>query len=372
VATIRDVARLAGVSIATVSRAFNGSSRVSDETRRHVHDVAARIGYWPNTAARSLTTSRTLTIGVLLPDLYGEFFSEVIRGIDQTARAEGYQILVSSSHADAETLVTATRSMRGLVDGIIVMAPHEGASRAVTQISENFIAVLLNPRVAAEGCPSISIANYDGAYAVVTHLLKQGHRVIATVKGPAGNVDAEERLRGYRAALRDAGVDPSTRWEIPGDFTESSGHWSARQILRLNPRPTAVAAANDYMAVGLMSALRDAGIRMPEEMAVTGFDDIAIAQFLSPPLTTVHVDAYGLGERAVRRWLALSRSGENGTQAGDIVPTQLVVRRSCGAPRPQEPEAPPAEEGAPSRTAHAQTSRGERADSDVRRGRNRM
>jgi LacI family transcriptional regulator len=331
VANIRDVARLADVSIATVSRVFNDSTRVSEQTRRHVRTIASRVGYWPNTAARSLTTSRTSTLGVLLPDLYGEFYSEVIRGIDQAARRDGYQILISGSHADTVTLITAARAMHGLVEGLIIMAPDNRSAAALQEIMESIPAVLLNPPCNDGKCQAISIANYDGAYAITGHLLSLGHRQIAMVKGPSGNMDSEERLKGYRAAMLQAGISPSPDLEFQGDFTEMSGCQAGRSAIQRNPRPTAVVAANDYMAIGLMSALREAGVRMPEEMAVTGFDDIEIAQYMNPPLTTVHVDTYELGERAFQRWIQAARSGGAASPAHEILPTRLVVRQSCGS-----------------------------------------
>lgn len=330
-ATIRDVARLADVSIATVSRVFNGSPRVSDETRRHVRLIATRVGYWPNTAARSLTTSRTSTLGVLLPDLYGEFYSEVIRGIDQAARREGYQILISGSHADTGTLVSAARAMHGLVEGLIIMAPDGGSAQALQEIMEGIPAVLLNPPCDDGKCEVISIANFDGAYSVTSHLLSLGHRLIAMLKGPSGNVDSEERARGFRAAIEEAGIGSSPELEFQGDFTEGSGYQAGRWALAQSPRPTAVVAANDYMAIGLMSALREAGLRMPEEMAVTGFDDIEIAQYLNPPLTTVRVDTYELGERAFQTCIRSARGGASPSPTHEVLPTRLIVRHSCGS-----------------------------------------
>lgn len=337
-ATIRDVAREAEVSIATVSRVFNGNARVNEETRRRVTAAAARLDYWPNGAARSLTTNRTHALGVLLPDLFGEFFSEVIRGIDHAARRERLQTLVSSSHADSDELVAAARSMRGRIDGLIVMAPDTGSVGAIRQITRKFPVVLLNPRFEVEGCGVVAIANLEGAHAVVDHLLGLGHRRVAILKGPPGNVDAEERLRGYRKAIREAGLRPNAALEFQGDFTEASGYAAATRLLVLEPRPTAIFASNDYMAIGLLSALRDAGVEVPGGMAVAGFDDIAISQYLSPPLTTVRVDAYELGERAVRLWIAAGKSAE--ARAGrpsiarggkELLPATLVVRASCGS-----------------------------------------
>lgn len=339
--TIRDVARSAGVSIATVSRVFNGSPSVSQETYRRVQNIATRLDYWPHSGARSLTTNRTHALGVLLPDLFGEFFSEVIRGIDHAARVEKLQILVSSSHANTQELIAAARSLRGRIDGLIAMVPDNGSASGILPIAQRFPVVLLNPRVEVSGCSTVSIANYEGACAVVEHLVSLGHRRIGILQGQRGNVDAEERLRGYRSALRAAGIRPDRRVEFQGDFTESSGFELAAQLLACNPRPTAVFAANDYMAIGLLRALRDAGVEVPADMALAGFDDIAFARYLHPPLTTVHVDAYALGERATRLLARDLRSERPGRRAHIVLPTTLVVRGSCGAAREDASEAGP-------------------------------
>lgn len=330
-ATIRDVAREAGVSIATVSRVFNQSSLVRQDTCEHVRGVAARLDYWPNSAARSLITHRTSAIGVLLPDLYGEFFSEVIRGIDLAARREKYQVLVSSSHASAEMLVAAVRALRGRIDGLLVMAPDADATEAIQDFATRFPVVLLNPGPVSLPCASLSVANFDGAYAAVRHLAGLGHRRIATVLGPSGNADAEERRRGYHQALRDSGLVVAPELEIAGDFTESSGFVAAEKLLALGPRPTAVFAANDYMAVGLLAALRDFGVSVPNDLAVCGFDDIAISQYLTPALTTVDVDACELGERAMLQLLPYARARRPAEVHHETLPTRVVVRASCGA-----------------------------------------
>lgn len=331
VVTIREVARAAEVSIATVSRVFNDSASVTAETSRRVRAAAQRLDYWPHTGARSLTTSRTHAIGVLLPDLFGEFFSEVIRGIDHGARAEQLQILVSSSHAHTDDIVAAARSLRGRIDGLIAMVPEKGSSARVRQIARRFPVVLLNPRFLVPGCASVSIANHTGASSLVRHLLELGHRRIAILKGPPGNVDAKERLRGYRDALRAAGVEPDPGLEFQGDFTESSGYRAGSAILRLRPRPSAVFAANDYMAIGLLSALRDATVEVPRQMAVTGFDDIAIARYLNPPLTTVHVDTYEMGVRATRALIEIMSAAHANGHTSVELPATVVVRNSCGS-----------------------------------------
>ena len=331
--TIRDVAEAAGVSTATVSRVFNGTARVDEETRKRVVLAAGRLNYWPNGAARSLTTSRSHSIGVLLPDLYGEFFSEIIRGIDQAARRERFQILVSSSHASSSELVSAVRSMHGRIDGLIAMALDRKSGALIKRVSGSFPVVLLNTGFRVRGCSSVSLANFEGAYAMGRHLVKLGHSRIAMIKGPAGNADAEERLRGFRQALADEGLELDPTLEFEGDFSEASGYQAAAAILDHMPRPTAVFTANDYMAIGLLGALRQAGIAVPDGMAVAGFDDIAIAQYLNPPLTTVHVDAYEEGKCAVQLLVAALKT-QPVRGSTEILPTHLVVRGSCGSRAP--------------------------------------
>jgi LacI family transcriptional regulator len=339
-ATIKDVAREAGVSTATVSRVFNHSRIVSDETRRQVREVAARLNYWPNAVARSLITNRTHTVGLLLPELHGEFFSSVIRGIDLASRREGLHLLVSSSHADTQELVDALLAMRGRIDGLIVMAPDVDAPAAIRDSAGHIPIVLLDPGGTVDGHDTLSIANFEGAHEVVRHLLSLGHRSIATVTGPERNVDARERVGGYRAALREAGAEVAPRLEIAGDFTEPSGFRAGTEIVKLNPRPTAVFVGNDHMAVGVLRAIHEAGLRVPEDIAVAGFDDIEMSRYLDPPLTTVRVDTFTLGEQAVSLLMRASR-GEMSPRHTRL-PTTLVVRRSCGAGRPSVPPASPA------------------------------
>jgi len=333
-ATIRDVARVSKVSIATVSRVFNESKLVSGTTRQRVLASASRLGYWPNGIARSLITNRTHTLGVLMPDLHGEFFSEVIHGLDLKARERGFHILVSRSSSSADELTAALRSMRGRVDGLIVMAPVLNQAEAIAPSLGDLPTVLLNPEAGSADRDSISIENRDGARAVVRHLLRLGHRHIALITGPVNNIDSQQRLEGYQAAIRES--ESAEELVYVGDFGERSGYDAAVKILERAPRPTAIFAANDYMAVGVIGALADAGLRVPEDMAVVGFDDIPLARYLTPPLTTVHVDMLQLGERAVD--LLLERHGPD-APAGprqELLPTTLVIRGSCGARPPSE------------------------------------
>ncbi|MFL6245290.1 MAG: LacI family DNA-binding transcriptional regulator [Thermoanaerobaculia bacterium] len=330
--TIRDVAAKAGVSVATVSRVFNRKGPIREDTKRRVMDVAGEMQYVPHAGARSLSTRSTRTIGVVLPDLHGEFFSEVIRGIDLAARQHGYHLLLSGSHSDRDEMRAVVQAVRGLVDGLIVMSPDLEPSALLADLPSGIDVVMLNSRV--EGRTSITVDNAGGARDVVRHLRSAGHQQIAFIAGPPHNADAEQRRRGFRAETRAAGIEAV---ELPGFFTEESGHEAGQQILALRPRPTAVFAANDSMAIGALSAFREAGLRVPEDVALVGFDDIPIARFLTPPLTTVRVDIAELGRRAVTHVIGAVESGD-GTKKRDVIKTTLVVRESCGSQLPSSQE----------------------------------
>ena len=331
--TIRDVARVSGFSVATVSRVLNGSGPVKDDTRQRVRDVAASLRFSPNVAARSLSTRRTHTLGVLLPDLHGEFFSEVIRGVDQAAQAEGYHVLVSSSHNAPAEISAALATMRGRVDGVAIMSPVIDAGTLVAELPPSLPLVLLNCAGGQDNVDALDIDNRGGALAMVRHLVALGRRRIAFLRGPDGNADADARLRGYRDGMREAGIALDPEWELEGDFQQGAGLAAVRKLLATSPRPDALFAANDAMAIAAMSALRDAGLRVPDDVAVTGFDDIPIARYMHPALTTVRVDIAGLGARAVRTLIdAVARKNEHARVRATLA-TELVVRASCGAAR---------------------------------------
>lgn len=352
--TIKEVAKEAGVSIATVSRVFNDSGPVNDNTREKIMAVARRLRYTPHGGARSLIMAKTNTLGVLLPDLYGEFFSEVIRGIDQAARSAGYQVLLSSSHNRADEIETAMKAMRGRVDGLIVMYPDIDAGIMTASLSDSMPVVLLNCDIAGDDYMSINVDNYSGAYAMVEHLIAVGHRRIAMIKGAANNFDAAERLRGYRTAMKDGNAEWSEALEYIGDFTEASGFSAAEDILDLDPRPTAIFAANDAAAIGALSAVRQRGFTVPDDVAIAGFDDIPMAGYINPPLTSVHVPINELGARAIARLIdAVSGSGD-AIEKKELLPTTLVIRESSGPHRTDELREARGGEGAASRTARPQ------------------
>jgi len=330
--TIKDVAREANVSVATVSRALNGHENVAEAVRKRVMAVAAQLRYSPHHAARSLSSRRTNTIGVVLPDLHGEFFSELMRGIDQVARERGLHLLVSSYHGDPAGQGAALRAMRGRVDGLLVMSPFvDGAGIVCDNLSTGMPAVLMNSRVAGADLPAVSVDNHGGAREMVRHLAEAGHRRIAFIAGPADNFDAAERLRGYRDGLAESlpGAQP---WVLQGDFDEASGHRAGLELLVADERPDAVFAANDMMALGAMGALRDAGRRVPDDVALVGFDDIPLARYVAPALTTIHQPIHEVGRRAAEMVLERARAAPESAPppAREVLPTRLIVRESSG------------------------------------------
>ncbi len=325
--TIKDVAREAKVSVATVSRALNGHDNVTEAVRDAVIKVAAQLRYSPHAAARSLSSKRTHTVGVVLPDLHGEFFSELVRGIDQVAREHGQYLLVSSYHGHPEEQGAALRAMRGRVDGLLVMSPYVDDSGSLTEnLSSSLPVVLINTHLPKAGLVSLSIDNHGGALQMVKHLAECGHRHIAFISGPEGNFDARERLRGYRDALA-AHLPQAREWVLAGDFSEASGHLAGGAIAASGQLPDAVFAANDMMALGCLFGLNQAGISVPDDVALVGFDDIPLARYVHPSLTTMRVNIAELGRRALRALLDPAAAANDDSA---FVP-KLIVRASSGS-----------------------------------------
>ena len=327
--SIYEVARAAELSVATVSRVLNDKGPVRAETRQRVLDAVERLGYVPHSAARMLSTRRTMSIGVLLPDMHGAFFSEIVRGIDLAARAAGYHLLVSGSHSDAAETAALLQTLHGRVDGLILMAPALGGAWLQKALPRRVPVVLLNPKREPEasaddveratgkpggrgsnddgtdsGHDSLRIDNRLGARLAVEHLIELGHRAIAVLGGPVGNADAAERLAGYREALVAGGLPLNGHLELAGDFGEESGLQAGAKVAALIPRPTAIFAANDAMAIGCLAALRERGLRVPEDVSLVGFDDVPIARYLTPALTTVQVPIAELGKQAMASLLS--------------------------------------------------------------------
>lgn len=329
--TIKDVAREAKVSVASVSRALNGAGGVTSETEKRIREVAARMRYMPHGAARSLITRRTHAIGALLPDLHGEFFSELIRGIDLEARTHGLHLLVSSSHAGTDDAAAALRAMQGRVDGIVILSSGLDETFLKANLPENLPTVLLNSPAFGGTHTVLNIDNFAGTYAMVRHLVGLGHERIVFVGGPKGNFDAGQREQGFRAAMAECLPNQSPRI-VPGDFTEASGYRAGRELADPKQRPQVVFAANDMMAVGCLQAFKEAGLGVPGDIALAGFDDIPIARYVTPPLSTVRVRIADLGKNAMDLLAGLIERPDSRSAASiHTLGCDVVVRESCGA-----------------------------------------
>ncbi len=330
--TIHEVAERADVSIATISRVFNGSDLVTKKTRDRIILIMEHMGYIPNASARSLSRNKTDMIGLLLPDLYGEFFSEIIRGADGVAHKEKYHLLVSSSHSNKEELETAIKMMSGRVDGFIIMSPHLDNETLLTPQLSLVPTVILGSSVPNSEYTSLQIDNLGGAKQITQHLIKLGHRRIAIIRGDIENEDANERLAGYLAVLKSANIKVNDEYIVVGDFTEHTGYRAAQQLLSLRNRPTAIFASNDEMAIGVLRYLREIKVVVPKEIAVAGFDDIQISSLIHPSLTTVHINISELGSLGMEQLLK-SIKRMNGKQGREkiILPAQLIVRDSTRA-----------------------------------------
>lgn len=323
--SIRDVARLADVSHQTVSRVLNDHPSIRPETRSKVLDAIAVLDYRPNLAARALVTSRSMVLGVLSATT-GEFGpSSSIAGIEDAARAEGYSVSTLNLPATTpEAIGKAVRQLaREQVDGIIVLAPQVRVFNVLGGMAVDFPFVTLQT---ASGADAVGIAadQVAGARAATEHLIELGHVDILHLAGPQDWIEAESRMRGYLDALRDA--DLSTFPPIRGDWTADFGYFAGQELSRRRDF-TAVFAANDLMAIGLMHGFREAGLRVPGDVSVVGFDDIPVAAHVAPALTTVHADFSELGRRAVRILLAEIR-GEAPPSLG-LLQTELRVRESA-------------------------------------------
>ena len=326
VANIFDVARLAGVSHQTVSRVVNNLPNVRPATRERVEDAIRQLRYRPSTAARSLVTRRSRTIGLITtgaPD-YGP--SSTLLGFNEAARKARYLVSISSMlEADVASMRSSVELLLSQnVEAIVLIAAHRGALEAIQGIDLGvpLLAVESSGRV---GFHSVSIDQYRGAYDATTHLIELGHESIVHVAGPEDSMDATERVRGWRAALSDHGF--VSREPLVGDWTPASG-FAIGQQLAASRSFTAVFSANDQMALGLIHAFASAGIRVPQDVSVVGFDDIPEAEHFAPPLTTIRQDFAELGRTVMQTLLELQL--DEAALPEHPVP-QLVVRESTAA-----------------------------------------
>ena len=320
-ATIRDVAREADVSVASVSRVLNGHANVRPALRDRIESVATRLGYVPHAGARNLSLARAGAIGVVLPDLHGEFFSELLRGMDREASARGLQLLLTVLHAETERGIEAIDTMRGRIDGLIVMAPQVDADRLKRHLPPGLPTVLVNCARDMHTRAELRIDNQAGAEAMIDHLVATGRRRLVHVTGPEDNIDAIERRQGVAIAATRAGLP--VRY-LPGDFREASGVAAATTLLDAIDGVDAIFAANDMMAIGVMTTLKRAGIAVPARIAVAGFDDIPLARLISPALTTMGIDIAAFGIRAMQKLVQMSE-GDDHASVECIAPT-LIIR----------------------------------------------
>lgn len=330
-ATIRDVARRAAVSVASVSRTLNAPETVHPITRDRVSKAIADLRYVPHAGARSLSMRSSHTIGVVLPDLHGQFFSEIVRGMDREARALGYLLLLSTMHAEDVLAGQALRAMRGRVDGIVVMAPQLQPT-ALETVLPSLPVVLVNCAAGIDR-PSIRIDNAHGVAEIVAHLVKRGRRQIVHIAGPSTNLDAREREEAYRKVL--ATIVPEMEPVVlEGDFLEQSGSDAVERLGADGTDYDAIFAASDMMALGAVNALRARGFAVPSDVLVAGFDDVPLAGYLG--LTTVSVRMDELGARAIARLAAYLR-GEKVTPNVELIKPTLVVRASSEGPTSASP-----------------------------------
>jgi LacI family transcriptional regulator len=336
--TIHEVAKRSGVSVATVSRVFNGYPDVSPETRQRVLATARKLEYAPSAAARTLVTQRSQLVGVILytgddhPDLQHPFFLEVLVGLKHALGQRGYDLVLlgSEQREPGGVHAYARRARHHRVGGVLVLSLDDADEPELRKLlASGTPVVAVDLVVGGERTSYVASDNVEGGRLAVRHLHGLGHRRIATIAGLARHKPAADRLLGYRAELRDLGLEGRAEYEAAGDFYMQSGEVAMRRLLALPEPPTAVFAASDMMAVGAIKAVVEAGLECPGDVAVVGFDDIQLAEYVRPPLTTIRQDKRGLGAAAARSLLQLMDDPQASPPA-QVLPVELVRRGSCG------------------------------------------
>jgi LacI family transcriptional regulator len=338
-ATIRDVAESAGVSYATVSHVINNTRLVSPETRERVLAAMDALNYRPNALARSLRQGKTNTLGLVLPDSANPFFAEISRSIEDEAFKRGYSVFLCNTERDTqrELFYVDVLSNRQ-VDGIIFVAAGDQADSLDFLLHRNMPVVMIDRNLSDVEVDAVLTDNQLGGYLATRHLLELGHTRIACIAGPSSITPSAERIIGYRKALEEAGISYEETLVLRGDYHAQSGMDITKSILSLHPRPTAIFALNDLMALGALRAAAEAGCSVPEDLAVVGYDDLEIAHFTNPPLTTIAQPKKAIGVQAIN--LLVGRmSQKNRPPSRIILPPELIVRRST-QPQASEVEVP--------------------------------
>ncbi|NLE43654.1 MAG: LacI family transcriptional regulator [Chloroflexi bacterium] len=327
--SIKDIARRAGVSHSTVSRALADSPLIADDTKERIRRLAREMEYSPSAIARGLVTQRTSTVGMVVTTIADPFIAEVVRGVEETALDHGYSVILCDCNAEPERELNCVQALREKrVDSIIVTSSRVG-NLYVPLLEELAVPiVLINNQHDGHYVHSIRIDDVTGGYIAGSYLASLGHRDIAYIAGPAGTQSSRDRLEGLKRAMQECGREVSPAWIVPGDGRPEGGERSADQILRADTRPTAILCYNDMTAIGALRTLRSAGVRIPQDISVMGYDDIRFAAYVEPPLTTISQPKYTLGQRAFL--LALNLVDHQDELADSILIPELVVRDSCG------------------------------------------
>jgi LacI family transcriptional regulator len=333
--TIHDVAKLAGVAPITVSRVVNQSGYFSEDVRLRVENAIAELGYVPNTLARSLRSKRTNTLALVVTDIANPFFTLVARGVEDVASDAGFTVIYcNSDESEAEETKYLNLLLQKQVDGVLLV-PARSYSKSVALLREqNAPLVVIDRRVSEAGVDTVRCDSEGGAYQLVKMLVDQGHSRIAVLTGPEGVSTAMDRVAGYRRAMHEANL-PCEDLIFYGVFHQDSGYEMAQKALAVTPQPTALFAANNFIAIGALKALRAAHRQVPDDLSIVAFDDLPEAIVVDPFLTVAAQPAYEMGSRAAQLLLARLNSAAPLESQEIILPTQIIVRYSS---RPLKPD----------------------------------
>ncbi|MTD53218.1 LacI family DNA-binding transcriptional regulator [Amycolatopsis pithecellobii] len=339
--TLKDVAVRAGVHVATASRALDPDRRhlVNAETRQRVEAVARELGYRINVLARGLRKGSTGLIGVVVADLGNPFLPPILRGVEEVLGPRGYLIAVSETHEDPETLRRVCEQLVARrVEGIVISAAHAGDGDFLATVEQSVPVVLAVRRVSGGGHHTVTHDDVLGARLVTEHLVKLGHRRLAQLRGPQDVSSFAGRARGFQDVLTEYGCTEVTTGEPAREPTTAEGRRLAAALLAAGgPRPTAIVAQNDLMAIGALDALGEAGLRCPEDISIVGYNDAPLTGHLTPPLTTVRLPSHALGRRVATTMLSQLDQNQEPPTTVALEP-ELVIRASTAAPADEEPE----------------------------------